>query len=272
MTITSSASAPRQPSRAAVRGAWALQPAFCAVPGVDLGLDDPERVPVPFPVFLIHHDQGLVLFDAGLDPRAAGDPAAVYGDLATAIDMKFAPDLVLGRQLRDLGFDTGDVHTIVASHLHFDHCGGIREFPHARAMVGEGELRYAHFPDGHTAGSFRPSDFDKTSGIQWTEVCTDQLDLFDDGSVVLHVLPGHSPGSMAMQVQLPERSLVLSGDVVHSRSAYERALPYPYDSDSATAIRSIKRLRNIVEAASADLWIHHDPADWERHGGAGAIS
>lgn len=246
---------------------WALEPATYRAPAqvASLGAAAPR---IPFPVYLIEHADGLVLFDAGLDPDHAGDPAGAYGDLAERIDMDFREEHVIENQLAGLGFTIGDVATVVASHLHFDHAGGLKRFPHASTLIGAGELDYARAPEKFATTWFREEDFADRHGIAWRELSTDH-DVFGDGAVTTLTLPGHTPGSLALLVRLASRTIVLSGDVLHSRGALEAETAYAGDVDSVAARASLRRLKQILRGERADLWIAHDPDDWQRFGGSG---
>lgn len=219
----------------------------------------------PFPAFLVEHSEGLVLFDTGLSSAAAGDPAAVYGASATSSHMEFSREQRLDRQLSDIGFDPADVEHVVISHLHFDHTGGMGLFPDAQFYLGAGEMRYALDPDAHLCNLYRAEELTAAQNYRLRETDCD-LDLFGDSSITLLLLPGHSPGSLALQVELPSRTVLLSGDVVHTQAAFASGSAFPLDQDGVAAVHSIERLRSIQEQSGAQLWVGHDPDDWHRFG------
>lgn len=220
----------------------------------------------PFPTFLIEHSEGLVLFDTGLSSDAAGNPESVYGESARTSHIKFAREQRLDHQLADLGFATTDVEHVVLSHLHFDHTGGMGLFPTAQFYRGEGELEFALNPDTHLCGLYRREELEAAQNYRWHEISPTDLDLFGDASISLLFLPGHSPGSLAVQVRLPSRTIILSGDVVHTRLAYDTVSPFALDQDLDEAVRSIERLHQLQQQSGADLWIGHDPDDWHKYG------
>lgn len=241
----------------------------CPTAVIDKGMVQPGTTGewlTPFPSYLIEHREGVVLFDTGLDPDGAGDPARVYGDAASSSQMQYTAEQRLDRQLSAAGFNVADVGHVVLSHLHFDHTGGMTLFPHARFYAGEGEMAYAYNPDAHTCGLYRREELDASQDYAWTVVSEDGLDLFGDGSIVLLFLPGHSPGSLAMRVRLPSRTMILSVDVAHARYGLDTATPFLFDSDSEQAIRSLKQLKRMESRAGTELWIGHDPDDWEKYG------
>jgi N-acyl homoserine lactone hydrolase len=246
---------------------WALEPATYQSPAqvAVLGEGAPR---IPFPIYLVEHADGLVLYDAGLDPDHAGDPVGGYGELAERIRIDFRHEHLVEHHLDRLGFSPADVTTVVASHLHFDHAGALKQFPHATTYVGAGELEYARAPERFASTWFRTEDFDDRHGIAWSELSGDH-DLFGDGAVTALRLPGHTPGSLALLVRLPGQSFILTGDVVHTRGAYDAEIHYHGDVDSVAARASLRRLAHHERTSAAQVWIGHDPEDWERYGGAG---
>lgn len=246
---------------------WALEPATYQSPAqvALLGEGAPR---IPFPIYLVEHADGLVLYDAGLDPDHAGDPVGGYGEMAERIRIDFRHEHLVEPHLDRLGFSLADVTTVVASHLHFDHAGALKQFPHATTYVGAGELAYARAPERFASTWFRAEDFDDRHGIAWSELSADH-DLFGDGAVTALHLPGHTPGSLALLVRLPGQTFILTGDVVHTRGAYDAEIHYHGDVDSVAARASLRRLAHHGRASAAQVWIGHDPEDWERYGGAG---
>jgi N-acyl homoserine lactone hydrolase len=248
------------------RRMWALDCPSVPLPGHSLmyGLDG--VVTIPLPAFLIEHPRGLVLFDTGIAPEAIDDPIRAYGPVLgqTLADAGVGsnPELRIDRQLDALGFRTSDVTHVVSSHLHLDHCGGHHLFSDAAFYVGEGELAFARRPDPISAFSYIPAQLDRMGGFDWREIPGVDVDLFGDGSIVILFLPGHTPGELGLKVRLPSRTFLLTGDVVHLRAALEREYPFPIDTDTKSALRSIRRLKLLRDAEQASVWIAHDPEDW----------
>jgi N-acyl homoserine lactone hydrolase len=100
--------------------------------------------PLPIHAYVIEHRVGLVLFDTGQDRGGVTEPTYfpsgftgfLYDRLAR---FDIGPDQTLTRQLAALGRDIGDVHTVVLSHLHQDHIGGLPELGHSRIVVSDRE-------------------------------------------------------------------------------------------------------------------------------------
>jgi len=251
-------------SEATVRRAWALDaPTMTVDKSILVTGTGGVNVTIPTPSFLIEHDKGLVLFDAGLDPSAADEPEGVYGPLATMFQVDFPAERRLDRQIENLGFALSDVRRVVLSHSHFDHTGGLRLFPGAQGFVGAGELRYAARPGVADAGFYRPQDIEAASAIDWHELPRGyDHDLFGDGSVTLLSLPGHTPGALGLRVRLPSRTIVFAGDAAHLRDNLGGPVGMPFDADSISKLDSLNKVRLLGTQPDTTVWLSHDPDDW----------
>ncbi len=167
----------------------------------------------PINVYLIEHERGVVLFDTGQDRHSVTDPGyfprGVVGWLYSRLArFSIAADETLTARLRALGHAPEDVHTVVLSHLHQDHIGGLPQLPDARIIVSGREWarldrRFAEV-DGLLERHIR------LPGLHWEPVTpapvddpsiapfTESHDLFGDGSLVLLPTPGHTPGSLSL--------------------------------------------------------------------------
>jgi glyoxylase-like metal-dependent hydrolase (beta-lactamase superfamily II) len=86
-------------------------------------------------------------------------------------------------------------------------------------------------------------------------------DVFGDGSVTLVATPGHTPGSQSLLVHLRNSGfIILSGDVVHSEHNFEKNLVPSLNTDKATSIASMERIRQMMTTYKAKLFINHDKA------------
>lgn len=244
---------------------WALEgPTFTL--GADfLVLHEPGVVTIPVPCFLIEHPRGLVLFDTGIIMEASEDPLSVYSPQTLAFNnLAYSPEQRVDRQIEALGFSVTDVTHVVVSHLHDDHTGGLKLFPHADIYIGAGELPHAYWPHPPQRNLFRYRDIDPTRGFNWHELADDH-DLFGDGSIVVLRLPGHTPGSSGLLVRLPSRNLILTGDAVHLRAAIEKTMPMGGDWNTSESVRSIRRMVQLSKSIPAEIWIGHDPQDWAHY-------
>lgn len=241
---------------------WALEGAYITDQRAALVAGESGPVVIPYPSFLIQHEQGLVLVDTGLVPAAAKDARAVYGELADQLKMVFREEHTVDRQIQALGFKLSDVGHVIISHLHFDHTGGMYLFPHAQFYVMSGELQYAYWP-AKAGPLFRREDIEPTRDFAWNQIEGGEFDLFGDGAIRMIHMPGHTPGNSSVMVRLASRTLLLSMDTTHLRSGYDRDIPMPSNYNTLDSVRSIRRLRQLSRGVNTALWITHDPDDWK---------
>jgi N-acyl homoserine lactone hydrolase len=194
----------------------------------------------PIHVFVIEHEDGLILFDSGQDRASVTDrdyyPSSpvmrlVYRRLAR---FEIAPTETVSAQLAALGYKAGDVRWVVLSHLHQDHIGGLRELTGARFVVSTTEWEAMTAPNAEMAG-FLPRHTD-LPGATWDKVTfeptadsalapfTSAHDLLGDGSLVLLPTPGHTAGSMSMLVRGRDAPLLLVGDLTYDVNVMRRGL------------------------------------------------
>jgi len=186
---------------------------------------------LPINAYVIEHREGLVLFDTGQDRAAVTDPSyfppGFTGYLYDRLNrFDIGPDQTLTRQLAALGHHIDDVHTVVLSHLHHDHIGGLPELGHARILVSDQEWSATKRPLPALRGFL--NNHIELNGLRWSRVHPEPLadtslmpfttghDLFGDGSLVVLPTPGHTPGSMSLLVRRPGRPpLLMVGDLTY---------------------------------------------------------
>lgn len=84
---------------------------------------------------LVEAGEGLVLVDTGLGQQDYVDKPGILRvfDLITRVPLD--PDEAAVCQVERLGYRREEVRDIVLTHMHFDHCGGLADFPRARVHV-----------------------------------------------------------------------------------------------------------------------------------------
>lgn len=248
---------------------WGLDSPTMTIEAAHLVFGASGSIDIPLPSYLIEHEKGLVLFDTGMHPDVAEDPARIFGDRPESTMIQGTYDQRIDVQLRMLGFDLTDVTHVVLSHTHTDHAGGLFLFPHAKFYIGPGEYDYAENPPENSAHLIMPQDFleAKVQEFDWTTVDSPVFDLFGDGAIQVHHFPGHTPGELSMLVRLPGQNIMLTGDVVHLRESVEWRAANPTNWNAEASFESIERLLSVTGQEQARLWIAHDYRDWADFGG-----
>lgn len=188
-------------------------------------------VEVPNNLFVLEHPDGLILFDAGLDPAVQTDPNYVNSTIGRffyrrLFRLKMEPVETLTNKLAELGFNAASVCKVVVSHLHFDHVGCIAELPQAELLVSRDEWDQLSSPHPerdfifkehiqHPEAKWRLVDFELTDDPLYAPF-GGYHDVMNDGSMILLPTPGHTPGSLSMLVRIEGKApVLLVGDLTY---------------------------------------------------------
>jgi len=213
-------------------------------PGVDVG----KSMDFVDNCYLVHHDQGWLLWDTGVpdaianmpDGQAPADPRAVRWR---------RPKTLIG-QLDQLGVKPADIKFVAISHTHGDHIGNVEMFPQAMLLVQKAEYEW---PGPNNTPRFKPQHPAKT--------LEGDYDVFGDGTVRIISTPGHTPGHQSLFVKLPHTgTIILSGDAAHFKSNWENRRVPSLNTDKDQTLASMQRIADLMKGEGAQFWINHDKA------------
>jgi N-acyl homoserine lactone hydrolase len=203
--------------------------------------------------YLVRHGDQYMLWDTGIPAGVVAQPIRTPAIAATL-------RASLTDQLARLGVRSDQVGIVGISHYHFDHTGQAATFPHARLLIGRGDvelLRRTPSVDEDSARGLAPW----LTGGSRLEPLDSDLDVFGDGSVVMLDLPGHTPGHYGLLVRLASGPVLLSGDTWHFAEQVQRHGVPPFNSNRAESLASMDRLERLARNLHARLIIQHEPAD-----------
>jgi N-acyl homoserine lactone hydrolase len=202
--------------------------------------------------YLIKHGDAYMLWDTGLPESVLGQP----------LEGKDAKDETLSvtivDQLKRVGVEPAQISIVGISHHHYDHTGQAVRFPGARLLIGQGDVEDLRHGDSSRA---KPLEHWLNGSGKLEQVVGDK-DIFEDGSVMMLYLPGHTPGHHGLLVKLPRTGYVLlSGDAAHFRENYETDGLPAWNTDRAQSLASMHRIKEIVKNLGATFVIQHEPDD-----------
>ncbi|MGD2147477.1 MAG: MBL fold metallo-hydrolase [Anaerolineae bacterium] len=172
---------------------------------------------------IVETNRGLVLVDTGLglDDYVHRDPILRFFQLTTIVPLD--PEEAAIRQITRMGYQPRDVRHIVITHMHFDHCGGLPDFPQAtvhvhrrelEAFEGRGPRRWTDlaYVRRHIAHGPRFVLYDGTAGA-WFDFPAIRLPF--EPELWLVPLFGHSRGHCGVAFQTESSWLFHVGDAAH---------------------------------------------------------
>ena len=220
--------------------------------------DAPHDAVIDLPVscFLFRHSQGNVLFDTGCHPSVAENPEQRWGGMARAVVPVMGADDNVISELRRVNLTPGDIDIVVNSHLHCDHCGCNEFFSKATIYVHADELSVAPKREGN--GYFQ-ADWKHPAPVV---PINGEVDIFDDGRIVLLPLPGHTPGLTGLLANLPNSgAYLLASDAVAIRENLDLEIIPKNSWNQDVHVNSIAEIKRI-EKAGTTIICGHDLAQW----------
>jgi len=200
--------------------------------------------------YLIRHGDQYLLWDTGMPAALVGHP-----DVNPVMTVSLRVRIV--DQLARIGVRPDQVSWVGISHYHGDHIGQARDFPKARLLMGAADLAAVRARTAEGQADLAPW---LTGGAPLTEVNGD-MDVFQDGSVVLLNLPGHTPGHHALLIRLASGPVMLSGDTYHFAEQVARRGVPPFNTNRAESLASMDRFDRLARNLRARIIIQHEPAD-----------
>lgn len=220
---------------------------------------------------LIRHPRGNILWDTGFRKESAHEIDEFFpwwARLTLAPEFKVDISTLLACD----GVATESISAVIPSHLHWDHAAAIEEFPWAEVWTTPEERAFVHAAEPPVAV---PSQFDHPA-VKWKDLVftggpymgfSASLDIHGDRTLVLVPLPGHTPGSLGLFVNLPDgRRLFLVGDTAWLADGVRRnagkffVAQWIVHEEDARAAKALAMVRSVAES-NPDLQIvpSHDP-------------
>jgi glyoxylase-like metal-dependent hydrolase (beta-lactamase superfamily II) len=222
---------------------------------VQAGLKDRDE-PIQIYAHLLKHPQrGNYLVDTGVSKKLVDDPGK-EGLNWLIQKVMHIEKLHINKSTAEIvkGVD-GKLSGVFFTHLHIDHISGMPDIANDVPLyIGTSESTETSFKNMFVRGAtdqllkdkqplqewhFQPDPQNKFEGI---------IDVFEDGSVFVISVPGHTPGSIALLVRTTHGPVLLTGDTCHTRWGWEHTVePGDFTADQE---RNLKSLKNLKELAS----------------------
>lgn len=213
--------------------------------------DDNHDAPHAMDYFMwvLRRGAEVILVDTGYD-----DAEATARDRPIRLDP--------GAALAPLGLTPKDITTVIVTHLHYDHAGGLHLFPNATLHMQAAEMAFATGPCMCHDTLRMPFTADHV--CEAIKRLYAGKVIFHDGEaqvadgVTVHCIGGHSRGLQCVRVLTDAGWLVLASDAAHFYENFQARKPFPIVVDLQNMLDGFDTLYRL--ASAPDLIIPgHDP-------------
>ena len=226
---------------------------------------------VPIHAWLIEHDEGPILVDAGETARVhrRGYHPRWHPFYRRASQFQVTPADEIGPQLAKLGVRPRDLRHVVLTHLHTDHAGGLAHLVGARTWVHPLEWRRAQGIGGQVQGYLphrwpqwwnpEPFRFESTRFGPFRE----RMPLTARGDVFVVPTPGHTPGHVSVVVQ-GTPAIFIAGDTSYTEDLLTRGAVDGVSPDERVARETSERILALARERPLVYLPSHDPGSADR--------
>ena len=217
--------------------------------------------------WLVRHPEGDLLWDLGLPGILTTQDEQTTGVFTVSLDETIADQLAA----RDVSMS--DIEYVSISHSHFDHSGQVdlidgstwlvnqAEYDHMFPATEETEEMVEGEAETDADGSDSANQFPGFEVLD-RQIIADNHDVFGDGSVIIFMTPGHTPGHASLLVNLPETGpVMLTGDLWHRTESRELDRVPQFNTDEASTLASMETFEARAAELGAKVIIQHEPAD-----------
>jgi glyoxylase-like metal-dependent hydrolase (beta-lactamase superfamily II) len=210
---------------------------------------------------LVVHPKGTLMWDTGAIAddswTPTGKPVARRLVLTNSQERKVTLRTTMTAQLGAIGYVPSDITYLALSHYHWDHTANANQFVKSTWLARQAE-RDVMLPES-VPDPPQPSTFADLKNGKTVLITNDDHDVFGDGTVVLKLSKGHTPGHQVLYVKLAKTGgLVLSGDLYHypEERTLNRLPTFEFNVDQTRQSR--EALEGFLKKTGAQLWIQHD--------------
>lgn len=223
--------------------------------------DESNRIDLQTNCLLLRNGDRTVLVETGCGDKWTDKERAIYDlERRTVVDA-----------LREAGVDPEDVDLVIATHLHFDHAGGLTTldgedpgasnasprpvFPNAEVIVQSGEWEDA---------CANRSTMTRTYLASHLEPVADLVRTVDGSAEILPGLrvepvPGHTPGQQGIFAETDDGTVAFLGDLLPTRHHAHPSAATAYDMEPYETHLVKRRMLQRAVDAEWIIVLDHDP-------------
>jgi len=219
---------------------------------------------LPVHAFAIEHPEGVIVVDTGANAGLKSLPRwHPYFQFSVQFDIE--PEQELGPQLRSLGIAAHDVKTVVLTHLHIDHDGGVGHFYSSRFVANANEIARASGLRGAILGYLpnRWPEWFTPETLQWQQKPLGPFRrhalITKAADVIAVSTPGHTPDHVSVLVRDGDAHIMIAGDASYREATMLSGTIDGVSPDEAVARTTLGSIRSFCARRPTIYLPAHDP-------------
>jgi glyoxylase-like metal-dependent hydrolase (beta-lactamase superfamily II) len=209
--------------------------------------------------YVISHPKGNLMWDAGLPQTLVGLPEP-FTDPSGAFTSSRKDSVA--NQLKSIGMTIEDIQYIALSHSHYDHTGHANVFKNATWLVQEVEYDSITSP---TSQKKNTKNYNAIKELTNIKKLNGDFDVFEDGSVIIKSMPGHTPGHQVLYLDLTEHGpLLLTGDLYHLYENREHKRVPIFNFNVDQTLKSMDKFEAFAKEKNAKVYLQHQKEDFNK--------
>jgi N-acyl homoserine lactone hydrolase len=227
---------------------------------------------LPIFAWVIDHPEGIFVVDTGETARST-EPGYFPGwhpYYRSSVRMDVKPEDEIGIQLIKMGINSKDVTTLILTHFHTDHAGGLRHFPESKILVSGPDYQLARSFTGKLLG-YLPQRWPKWFTPQPIKFENDALGPFERsysltqaGDVLIIPTPGHTPGHVSVVVEKEDVTYFLAGDTSYNQHLLLERIPDGVSPKADVTLSTLERINKLARIRPLVYLPTHDPQSARR--------
>jgi len=213
--------------------------------------DESNRITLDLNLLLVRAEGKNILIDSGIGITLNEKQKKIYG---------VEKDSNLEKELSELGLKPEDIDTVILTHLHLDHAGGIvrfnsrkekvPRFPRARHIIQMEEWKYALQPDERTQATYLVENYMALDQCGAVDLVNGEQEVVP--GIKVKLTGGHTRGQQVVFIEGGGKTILYPGDIIPTVSHLR--IPYVAGVD-IYPLEVMELKKGLIQQCLENNWI-----------------